>query len=251
MRRLQQFGVSAAAAERGVRVVERALAEDGPLTRLELAERVRRSRIGSEGALHVVILASLRGHVVRGPVIGKQHAYAHPHDWLGPPPRVDRDAALAELARRYLAGHSPATDRDLAYWAGITLGNARAGLRAIGGELRERPDARVELRGRRLATTVPPPRLLGAFDPVLHGWASREHVLGRYEASIVSGGLFRPFALVAGRAAGVLGMACRRCRAPALEAADACRAGSSGHGGRGHSPVFRRARKKRPLTPVL
>ena len=34
--------------------------------------------------------------------------------------------ALGELARRYLVGHGPAGERDLAAWAGITLGAGRA-----------------------------------------------------------------------------------------------------------------------------
>ena len=40
----------------------------------------------------------------------------------------DRDRALGELARRYLAGHAPADERDLAKWAGLPLRDARAGL---------------------------------------------------------------------------------------------------------------------------
>ena len=42
---------------------------------------------------------------------------------------MDRDSALAELARRFLAGHAPADERDLAKWAGLPLRDARAGLR--------------------------------------------------------------------------------------------------------------------------
>src|SRR5438045_3320601 len=40
-RRLAQEGVDRAAAERGAAVIERALADDGPMTREELGERVR------------------------------------------------------------------------------------------------------------------------------------------------------------------------------------------------------------------
>lgn len=50
-------------------------------------------------------------------------------------------------------------------------------------------------------TGLPLPRLLGAFDPVLMGWTSREPVLGPHQSAIVAGGLFRPFALIGGRAA--------------------------------------------------
>lgn len=42
--------------------------------------------------------------------------------------RLDRDEALAELALRYFTGHGPATERDLAYWATLTLGDLRADL---------------------------------------------------------------------------------------------------------------------------
>jgi hypothetical protein len=50
---------------------------------------------------------------------------------------------------------------------------------------------------------LPPPRLLGAFDPLLLGWASRAELLGTHAESgiVTSHGIFRPFALVRGRAA--------------------------------------------------
>ena len=60
-----------------------------------------------------------------------------------------RETALAELARRYLTGHGPATDVDLAYWAGLPLRDARFGLRAIGAELDELGDGLVALRAAR------------------------------------------------------------------------------------------------------
>ena len=179
MRRLAQEG----AEPKGVRKIERALAADGALTRAQLADRV-----GQKGLLQLLALASLEGLIVRGPVIGKQHAYVLVRDWLPRPPRFDRDTALAELGRRFLAGHAPADERDLAYWAGIPLRDARAGLAAI-----RAPRAR-------RAARLPPPRLLGSFDPVLHGWASREWILRKHDPLVVTGGVFRPFALTEGRA---------------------------------------------------
>jgi hypothetical protein len=49
---------------------------------------------------------------------------------------------------------------------------------------------------------LPPPLLLGAFDPVLLGWSSRAEIVGEHGSVVTSNGLFRPFALVDGRAAG-------------------------------------------------
>ncbi len=129
------------------------------------------------------------------------------HDWLGVVGPVDRDSALAELARRYLVGHGPASDRDLAKWAGLPLRDARAGLRAIAAELREREDGLVELAAHRAVAEVPPPRLLGPFDPLLLGWTSREALLGPHRQIVTTNGLFRPFALVEGRAVGIWRMA--------------------------------------------
>jgi winged helix DNA-binding protein len=201
-RRLSQEGVSEAAADRGVEVIERSLADEGPLTRDELRRRVAAAGVRTEGQalVHILALASLRGLVVRGPMKNGGHAYALVRDWLGDPDAVDRDQALAELARRYLAGHGPASDRDLAKWAGLPLRDVRAGLESIASKLAERDDGLVDLAGRPPAADTPPPRLLGAFEPVLLGWASREPLLGTHQASIVVGGLFRPFALVRGRA---------------------------------------------------
>jgi hypothetical protein len=132
---------------------------------------------------------------------GREQAYALVRDWIGEPQPVDRDRALAELARRYLAGHGPAGDRDLARWAGLPLRDARAGLAAIAAELEERDDGLVDLAGRADAEALPPPRLLGSFDPVLLGWVSRAPLLGSHQGVVTVNGLFRPFALVRGRAA--------------------------------------------------
>jgi hypothetical protein len=203
MRRLHQEGVKPAAAERGVAAIERALADEGPLPRAQLRERIAAARVRTDGQalIHLLVLASLRGLVVRGPMAGREHAYVLVRDWLGPTHDVPRDRALAELARRYLAGHGPADARDLARWSGLALRDARAGLTAIASELRQRADGLVDLARRATPAQLPPPRLLGAYDPVLLGWVSREPLLGANRSIVTVNGLFRPFALVGGRAA--------------------------------------------------
>jgi hypothetical protein len=183
-------------------VIARSLAKEGPLTRIELREPIARAGVRTEGQalVHLLMSACLEGLAVRGPMIGREHAYALVADWLGDPRHVDRDSALAELARRYLAGHGPADERDLAKWAGLTLRDSRAGLNAIASELDLRSDGLVDLADREPASPMPPPRLLGAFDPVLMGWTSRIPITGRHDSSIVGGGIFRPIALIGGRA---------------------------------------------------
>ncbi len=202
-RRLAQEGVAPAAAERGVATLERALADEGPLTREQLGERIAAAGVRTEGQalVHVLLLASLRGLIVRAPMTSSGQAFVLVRDWLGEPEPVDRERALAELARRYLTGHGPASEHDLARWAGLGLRDARAGLTAISAELAERDDGLIDFARRPAAAELPPPRLLGPFDPVLHGWISREQLLAGRADVVTMNGIFRAIALVKGRAA--------------------------------------------------
>lgn len=201
-RRLAQEGLSQSAVERGVSVIEDSLALEGPLARSELRERLVAAAVPTEGQalVHLVMLASLRGLVVRGPMRGREQAFVLVADWLGTPAPVDRELALAELARRYLVGHAPAGERDLARWSGLGLREVRSGLAAIASELEPRADGLLALTGHPPAAELPPPRLLGPFDPLLHGWVSRDAILGANRVVVTVNGLFRPFALVRGRA---------------------------------------------------
>lgn len=203
-RRLGQEGVSPDAADRAVAAAVRALAGEGPLIRDRLGARIAAAGVPIEGQAlyHVLLRACLRGLVVRGPVIGREQAFVLARDWLGAPAPVDRDLALAELARRYLAGHGPARPGDLARWAGLALRDARAGLAAVASVLVEREDGLLDLAGR-ARPAAPPPRLLGPFDPLLLGWASRAFVVGEHTGIVTSNGIFRPVVLVEGRAAGL------------------------------------------------
>ena len=201
-RRLAQEGLSVNDVERAVRVIEKALAAEGPLTREQLRERLNDAGMQTAGQalIHLFFLASARGIVVRGPMVGKQHAYVLVQDWLDPAKPPDRDVALAELARRYLVGHAPADDRDLARWAGLPLRDARAGLSAIAKELVDRDDGLVHLAKQPPSPEIPPPKLIGAYDPVLLGWTSREQIIAPHNHLVTNNGLFRPFAMVKGRA---------------------------------------------------
>ena len=203
-RRLGQEGVPPGAAERGVAAIGDALTEEGPLDRDVLRERVAAAGVRTQGQafVHLLALASMRGLIVRGPIVHGKHAFVLVRDWLGEATRVDADRALAELARRYLAGHGPAEAGDLARWSGLPLRDARAGLNAIAPELRRREGDLVDLKRRGSAAPVPEARLLGAFEPVLLGWRSRRLLLGDHEPRVVSGGVFRPFVLLRGHAAG-------------------------------------------------
>lgn len=201
-RRLALRGLTPDVADRGVAALERALS-GGPLERDDLREPLARAlgEVPEDAVTAVLFAASIRGLVVRGPVTGpRSQAFVLRRDWLGEPQPVDRDAALAELARRWLASHWPATDRDLAAWAKLPLRDVRAGLRAIAPELETGEDGQLRPRRRPPVAELPAPRLLGPFDAVLHGWPDRAWLLGGAAPAevITNNGIFRATALVGG-----------------------------------------------------
>lgn len=140
-----------------------AIRTDGPLTRPEVEQRLGEAgfvRVGNSLA-HVMIEAELTGEIHSGPVRGKQHTYVAANL---PASRRTPDERLGWLARTYGRGHGPFRDKDLAWWATLTLSQAR---RAI--ELAELEP--VELAGERHYLTepladvaVPRALLLSAFD---------------------------------------------------------------------------------------
>ncbi len=202
-RRLSQEGVNPPAAERGINAIVKALSDQGPMARAQLRTVLDTAGVPTAGQalVHVLFRATLDGLILRGPMVGGDHAFVLVADWLGERPKVDRERALAELARRYLVGHGPAADRDLAKWAQLPLRDARAGLQTIASELDRRPDGLVDLR-RRPEAQLPPPRLLGPYDPLLLGWESRRFLLDGAPEVITDNGIIRAIALVRGRPAG-------------------------------------------------
>jgi hypothetical protein len=208
-RRLRQEGLSDRAVARGLEVVGRALEDEGPLTRVELKGRLDDDgvRTGGQALVHLLFAASRLGRLVRGPLRHDEPAYVDVAGWLGAaPPPLDPEEAAARLARRYLAGHGPAAAADLAKWAGITLGQARGGLASAGEDVIAVDGGNFALDGAGPPGTRPPPRLLGAFDPVLHGWVDRLPVVGPHREVVTVNGIFRPTALVGGRVVGWWGL---------------------------------------------
>jgi hypothetical protein len=177
-RRLSEEGLTPAQPEHGVSIIERRLAADGPLTRSALAEHVEHANIRAAGQAVVllIILTALRGVLIPARGLADEQTLALTDDWLGARPPAElhgdaRDAALGELARRYLQGHGPARDRDLARWAGLGLRDVRRGLSSLNG-LVELGGGIVDLPREPLDTPVGA-LLLPSFDPYMLGWEDR------------------------------------------------------------------------------
>ena len=193
-RRLHALGVDRGDANVLLRVLE-----DGPGTRREIAAGLEAAGVRADGQRtpHLLAVVAARGEAVLG--TDGRYRRAEP----GPP--VDRDAALAELARRYLRGHAPADARDLAAWSGLPLRDARAGLATVAGEL---ADAGDDLLAPADGAPTPdrplPELLLPAFDPYLLGWRDRGFAVAPEHARTVhpGGGIIRATIVADGRVTG-------------------------------------------------
>ena len=60
--------------------------------------------------------AAIADRLCFGPPQGQKVTFVHPDDWLGAQPSFEPEAALREVARRYLAAYGPATHREFRQW---------------------------------------------------------------------------------------------------------------------------------------
>ncbi len=140
--RHRQLGLTEDDVARATAVVRAELAGGGAMTRPELAAAWTAAGLDATGQRcpHLYGRLAHRGVLCLGPARGAtaggpQQAFVLLDEWAPGPAPVDRPAAVAELVRRYLAGHGPASERDLAWWSGLTLTEVRAGFAAVRDEL--------------------------------------------------------------------------------------------------------------------
>lgn len=119
--------------ERAVTVVVDALGAEPDQTRDQLAAHLHDAGLDLSGHQLMVLLGltELDQLVCSGRPADGTHTYATFASRVPSPRRMEREEALAELALRYFTGHGPATERDLAYWATLSLGDVRTGLAAV------------------------------------------------------------------------------------------------------------------------
>lgn len=213
--RLKQFEIDDAVLSRSRKSLSKALRGGTVLTRAAMYEALVRAKISPEGqrGIHILSRLSQEGFLCFGPHQGKQATFALLEEWVAESRVLERDEALAELTARYFRGHGPATLRDLAWWSGITLRDARDGVAMTSSELTEhtvggtayfiaRERAEVSAAERRAAQAL---YLLPGFDEYLLGYSDRSVALDPSHArKVVPGnnGMFMPTIVARGRVIG-------------------------------------------------
>ncbi len=129
----RKLGLDEATFARSNALIANALAGGKHLTRAEMARMLQEGGIAAAEVrlVHLMMRAELDGLICSGPLRGKQFTYAllderapATHEWT-------REEALAELTARYFTSHGPATAHDYAWWSGLTVADARAGIAMV------------------------------------------------------------------------------------------------------------------------
>ncbi len=84
---------------------------------------------------HILWQTTQAGVICLGPMEGTQQTFVLLDEWVPAARDLSREEAVAELAGRYFTSHGPATIHDFAWWAGLTLAEARAGRDAASSRL--------------------------------------------------------------------------------------------------------------------
>jgi hypothetical protein len=216
---IKSRGIGTGHVERSAAIAAEELAA-GPRSRAHLHACWKQAGLlEANGAnYHLTFQHIASGTLCYGPVVdGDQHVVLAEH-WLPQDSGLegrfngDRDAACAELLRRYLDTHGPATLRDFSWWSKLPLGQIRRAFPLVRDQFEELPGDEPRYQRNGLADEMATmgrrasrPILLPDFDEFILGYQDRLFALTEADhRKLVPGnnGFFRRSAVAGGRVVG-------------------------------------------------
>ena len=206
-RLLREFELDDAVFAHSRKVLVTALRDRQRLTRGEVYETLESAGIatGRQRGLHITGQLAQEGLLCLGPRADKQPTFVLLDEWIPSGRPMEREQALAELARRYFHSHGPATLQDFAWWSGLTVKDVQLGIELVADDLAQ------EIIGGRLYlhsgeedasknVAVGDPHLLPSFDEYLVAYKDRsEAVEARFSSRVVGiNGLFNASIVIEG-----------------------------------------------------
>lgn len=208
--RLRQLELDQATLDRSRNLLTAALQGGRELTRAAIYERLESGGVSTAGqrGIHIIGRLAQDGLICFGPRDGKQPTFVLLEEWVPAAKMLPREEALAELVRRYVTSHGPATLQDFVWWSGLTTADARAGLELarahvvqemIAGQAYWRPAS-----GPIADSPSPAAHLLPAFDEYLVGYQDRRAVLDPQMVKRINagGGMLSPTIVFDGQVVG-------------------------------------------------
>jgi len=212
-RRMAQLELDEATIDRCMALFQDALTGGKRLTRPAMMTLLDDAGIRptDQRGYHILWQAAQAGVICLGPMEGRQQTFVLLDEWAPAARDLSREDAVAELAARYFTSHGPATMHDFAWWAGLTIAEARAGLdatrsRLVSDKIRGTDYwMGTDAAGYSAPADASGVCLLPGFDEYVLGYKDRRDVLAPEHASkIVPGnnGIFMPAIVVAGQVVG-------------------------------------------------
>jgi hypothetical protein len=208
---LRRFGLDESAFARSKELFERALQGGKRLARTAMYKVLEEGGVSTAGqrGRHILWRLAQDGAICFGAREGKQQTFVLLDEWAPKTKRMSRDESLAELARRYFTSRGPATLKDFAWWSGLTITDASAGLEMVKRRLtQETANGQTYWLDSPMQDTKDPSPaayLLPAFDEYMIAYKNRSAVLDpAYTKQANSGnGMLYPTIVVDGQVVGI------------------------------------------------
>ncbi|MGH8026392.1 MAG: winged helix DNA-binding domain-containing protein [Pseudoxanthomonas sp.] len=209
--RLQrEFGIDDAVLARSRKVLTKALRDGQRLARGEVYAVLEGAGIATakQRGIHITGRLAQEGLLCLGPRADKQPTFVLLEEWIAHSRAMEREQALAELARRYFHSHGPATLQDFAWWSGLTVKDVQLAIELAGDPLAQ------EVIGGRIylhsggepepTDACGDPHLLPSFDEYLVAYKDRsDTVEARFSQQVIGiNGLFNASMVIDGRVVG-------------------------------------------------
>lgn len=204
----KKLGIGDDVLVRSKKIIAGALSDGGHLTRGQLSELLKNKKINTDDIrLGFLLLdAELDGIICSGAKHGKQFTYALLGKRVPKVKYLDREMAIAELAKRYFLSRGPATIQDFSWWSGLGLADCKIGIEINNKNLFHEiingqdywffPAAEPVKKSGKV-------RLLPAFDEFAIAYKNRAGILQPDHVKETGNGIFKPILIVDGQIAGI------------------------------------------------
>jgi hypothetical protein len=172
-------------------IIVKSLEGKNQLTRDDLNEEFKKSRIKAEGhrLSYIMMHAELEGIICSGARQGNQFTYVLLDERIPVTKSKSMAEALAELTQRYFTSRGPATIQDFSTWSGLTIADCKKGIEFIKGKLLHETVGNELYYFAEYPKKYPKKRtsksisihLLPIYDEYIMGYKKREAILQVYQ----------------------------------------------------------------------
>jgi hypothetical protein len=209
-RRYQELGLDTGIFARCEALIVAALSGGKRLTRQAIYALWEQGGIADtqQRGSHILGHLAQHGVICAGPHEGKQQTFVLLDEWVSAPRQLERDEALAEIARVYFNSHAPATLPDFSWWTGLIAADAKAALEMVKPELTARKIDGGTYWQRANAPTTPAPtgtptaHLLPQYDEYMVAYRDRSAALDPAWGARTGNGIFRQVVVIDGQVVG-------------------------------------------------